>query len=274
MVALLVTLGVLACGGGFPRWESPCAGEYPYWFGTPVGREFHMAFDSRLDVGFEETAQLVLTLRNTRPYRQSISMGYIPTTSFLVTTPDCELVWHYPLSQLLPVVQMHFEPREVKRRATGWSLIDDWGEMVTPGEYLVHARMSVDAVYVLGDCYSDWDPTLNINLVKFRRGRVDEQQLRAARPEYPPVPAEPCDSEASSVDMAHIDQLIDKHQSILQTNVSSEVLGAHLLDENRLSTGALGIRIVIERLPEEFWPRDLPKCFEGVPVQVVVRPDS
>ena len=276
--ALLVAQGVLGCGANGEEAESPCADELRDWFGNPVGEAFHAAFYSNLDVDIGETAKLTLTLRNIKPYRQTIMTGFIPYTSFFVTTPDCELVWHSPLIKAMPIIHLPFERWEEKRPDREWSLIDDWGEMVPLGEYLVHVAMPVDGVYARDDYHYDVDYSIKPELMVFKRVRVGENELRAARPEHPPAPAEPCDAGGVSVDMAYIDRVIDENRSTLKDFANSAlhpaILGAQLLDENRRPTGALGIRVVTWPPSEWDEPVVVPKCLEGVSVQVVVRPDE
>ncbi len=83
---------------------------------------------------------------------------------------------------------------------------------------------------------------------------------------------------------AHVRQVMEEHSELLVEwdRSAFKVFEADLLDENRLSTGRRGIR-VIQHVPP--WAsralmrkdsplRSLPSCLGGVPVQLVVRPDE
>ncbi len=238
-----------------------------------------MAFASRLDVDFGETAGLTLSLRNARSYPQSISTGYSPIVGFSVTTPDCELVWESPVFRLLPMVHLAFEPREEKDFVDEWSFVDDWGELVPPGDYVVHTNMVIHGVVVPGFIapelfytgnLADWDA----RLLRFRRIHVGEEQLSAVRFEHPPTTVDPsaCGDPA---DETYIRQVMDKYEDTLQIkDFLYGVRDAYLLDENRRPTEVRGIRVVVQSLPQDSSARNLPKCLDGVPVQVVVRPDD
>ena len=241
-----------------------------------VSEEFQNRYSSRLDVDIGETALLTLTMRNTQRYGQGFDAGYIPPFWFVVTTLDCRTVWQSPHGFLAPTIHIRFAPHETKRFAGEWSLIDDWGELVPPGYYHVYGGMKVD-----GDP-TDREDHPNAQLAVRKTVWVGSAQLRAARPRHPPVLPHPCIiSGGGPVYEAHVRQVMEEHSELLVEwdRSAFKVFEADLLDENRLSTGRRGIRVV-EHFPAWAPPwkdsplRKLPGCLDGVPVQVVVRPDE
>ena len=69
-----------------------------------------------------------------------------------------------------------------------------------------------------------------------------------------------------------------RHSDVLKEwrRLGADVVDADILDENRVSTGRRGIRVVTsipqERMSEDSPLRNLPECLDGVPVQSVVWP--
>lgn len=273
-VLLVMTLGAMACAD--PRDPGRCIGSSPdeddrFWFGAQPSREFHRLYSSRLDVVLGEAARLTIVVQNTHNYNQVLNTGLAPPASFVVTEPDCQVVWHSPLNQLLPRYQLEFEPHEVKGFSGEWSLTDNWGESIPSGTYFVYGIMVADEK-------SDAEYPQHTRLVVAETVDVGETHIGAARPGHPPTPldASACGEPASE---ARIHRAMEDHSEMLEEwgRWAVWVLAADLLDESRMSTGRRGIRVV-HVLPRDVLEdsplRNLPECLDGVPVQLVVRPDD
>ena len=107
---------------------------------------------------------------------------------------------------------------------------------------------------------------------------VDEVRINTTRPSHPPtsVNVSACGEPASD---ARVHQVMEGHSEMLEEwgHWAVWVLAADLLDDSRMSTGRRGIRVV-HVLPQNVLAdsplRNLPECLDGVPVQLVVRPDD
>ena len=289
---VVMALGMVGCADE----ENPCfrkpasPGDDTVWFESPVGESFHGYLASRLDVEIGETAWMTMRVMNTWSHPRIIGTEYGPREVWTVTTPECEPVWTWP--PMLPLYRdragMYLPPGGSSESSIEWSFVDDWGEIVPPGEYLVHSAMVVD-----------WGPNSEpgtaaglrklwlerhgeyADFVKFRRVHITGEVLRAARPEHPPVSVDPSAC-GGPVDEQYARWVAHEHGhrlQIVRKEVVHGIIGARLLDERRLPTGPFGIRYVVYgsllgRAPDNSpMMRALPKCLEGVAVQVVVIPD-
>ena len=240
-------------------------GSIPCIWGKQLSGEFNRDFSSRLDSDFGETVSLTMELKNISTGPRTIESGLIPIARVTVTTLHCEPVWQSPFGgQFLPAFDLDFEPGEVMRFGAEWSLIDDWGEMVPPGDYF--AYVEIPATYPPGS-----DELTDHGV--FKRIVVTEEHIRAARPAHPPAPVDPSAC-GVPVSEKHARVVMQKHRKSFDTDM---ILAANLLDENRQPTGAFGIREVAH-YPPSFWglptEKRLPDCLDGVPTQLVLRPDE
>ena len=280
VMALGVVTMVAATRTGGP---SRCIESSKYEDGRPrfdanqVDESFHKLLSSRLDVTVGDTALLVVTVRNTQNRSQTLAVGLFPPIRFIVTTPDCGVVWTSPRYQLLAGIDLHFAPHEEERLGGTWSLTDNWGELVSPGYYYVYGIMDVD-----GDPTDADEESVEAQLVVSKTVKVSRAQLRIVRIGHPPTPAHPCMSGSGLVYEAHVRQVMERRSDVLKEwrRWSEGVLAADILDEDRMPTGRRGIRVVKyapaekpEPLSEDPALRNLPDCLDGVPVQLVVRTD-
>ncbi len=271
---VVMALGAVACAD--PSLQARCFGSSPDegvnpTFAPQPNREFHRLFSSRLDVVLWETARLTIVVQNTQDYNQVLNTGLVPPANFLVIEPDCRLVWHSPRAQLLPSYQLEFEPHEVKGFSGEWSLIDDWGALISPGDYIVYGSMAADV-------RSDAETSRHAQLVVSAVVEVDEARIGAARPAHPPTPLDPSACGPEPASEARVHKVMEEHSETLREwdRWAVRVLAADLLDESRMSTGRRGIRVVswpLENMPGDSPLHSLPECLDGVPVQLVVRPD-
>ena len=276
-VLLVMTLGAMACAD--PRDPGRCIGstipDGGYWFPfqvfrTQASEELHQRYPSDISVDLGEDTYLVMELRNAQSYGQTLVARAAPLPIFVVTTPDCLEVWRSPVNNYSARFELDFEPHETKVLGASWSLTDNWGEMVPPGEYYAYGIVDVE----------EGSTGVRVQLVAASIVDLEETHLRAVRPGNLPVPAQAsaCEGPASE---ARVRRVIDEDSEMLSEwqRWSIEVLIADILDENRVSTGRRGIRVV-EHVPPWAPPWEdspfekLPECLEGVPVQVVVRPDE
>ena len=233
---VVMAMGVVASYSGGPI---PCIDRLAYedgrrWFGFDYGlveEDFHRLYTSRLDVDIGETAWLTMTVQNASRYRgREFTAGLLPSARFAVATSDCRLVWSSPHNFLLSFAFMSFGPHEAKEFAREWSLIDEWGQLVSPGYYHMYGVMDV---VERGAGFPD------AHLVVHKTVRIGSAQLRAARPRYPPVL--PSSFACSwSAGETHIRWAMQEYSETLDRR--SKVLAADILDENRMSTGRRGIR--------------------------------
>ena len=270
----VVTMAVAAPTGG----PDHCIESLRYEDGRPrfdtnqVSEEFHQLFSTRSNVTIGETVRLTMTVRNTQDRRQTLRLGMGPTF-LLVTTPDCRVVWLHPRGVILAGGDLHFSPHGEIRAARTWSLTDSLGELVSPGYYYVYVILKVD-----GDP-TDGREFTRADLVVSETVWVSEAQLRAVNIMHPPTPAHPCIvSGGGPVYEAYVRQVMERRSDLLKEwrRLGAEVVDADILDENRVSTGRRGIRVVTwtpqERMSEDSPLRNLPECLDGVPVQSVVWP--
>ena len=273
-------LGVMACRDAGRLEENPCAHEDPdddlWGGGVPIEGDLRLHYVARVDVDFGKTARLVLSLRNPQPYVQAIVRN--DNMDFVVTTPECELVWwsrDITPRAVSGTVQLRFDSKEEKSFAAEWGLTDSWGEMVSPGDYLVHARMNMLGRFLERFPSPTRRHELRVVLVGFERVRIEEGQLRSGQPARTPAPWDPSASCGEPADEARILRALHEHRQIFW-GYGYEATSAYMLDENRMPTETRGIRVVAPRPPLDLDEvmEAIPDCLEGVPVQLVVMPDS
>ena len=287
ILAGLVVMGLVVMAGrdAGRLEENPCAHEDPdddLWGGwVPLEEDLRLPYVARVDVDFSKTARktarLVLSLRNPQPYVQAIVRN--DNMDFVVTTPECELVWWSrditPRAGYLNAERLYFHPKEEKSFVAKWSLTDSWGEMVSPGDYLVHARMNMLGRFLERFPSPTRRHELRVVLVGFERVRIEEGQLRSVQPARTPAPWDPSASCSEPADEARILRALHEHRQVF-LGYGYRATSAYLLDENRMPTETRGIRVVAPRPPlrlDEVMEA-IPDCLEGVPVQLVVMPGS
>ncbi len=123
---------------------------WPLDLGEPPDEAFLRAIDYSLETvsqaPYGETVQMKLTLRNVSDGPVSFYLGGRPPFDFVVSTADGEQVWHWKCAKitLLPLDSKTLEPGEELEFVGEWEQVDNRGEPVPPGVYLVRGVLSLD----------------------------------------------------------------------------------------------------------------------------------
>ena len=123
---------------------------WPLDLGEPPGEAFLRAIDYSLEVVFQapygETVQMELTLRNVSDGTVNFVLGGRPPYDFVVSTADGGQVWHWKCAKitLLPLDSKTLEPGEELEFVGEWEQVDNRGEPVPPGTYLVRGVLNLD----------------------------------------------------------------------------------------------------------------------------------
>ena len=124
--------------------------EWPLDYEEPSDETFVRAIEHSLEIvdqaPYGETVRMALRLRNVSDGPVSFSLGGRPPHDFVVSTPDGDQVWHWKCGQiiLLPLDSKTLEPGEQLELAGKWGQVDNRGEPVPPGTYLVRAVLNMD----------------------------------------------------------------------------------------------------------------------------------
>ncbi len=128
-----------------------CSGIQPWPFDEedPPGETFLRAVDYSLEVDgripYGETVQLKLTLRNVSDKPVDFLTGGRPPHDFVISTPEGEQVWHWKCGKVVeqPLDSQTIEPGEVMEFTGVWEQVDNRGEPVPPGAYLVRGVLDM-----------------------------------------------------------------------------------------------------------------------------------
>ena len=130
--------------------EVGCEGIHPWPLdlGKPPDEAFLRAIDYSLEVmsqaPYGETVRMKLTLRNVSDGMVNLVLGGRPPYDFEVSTPDGEQVWHWKCGKItnLPLDSKTLEPGEELEFVGEWEQVDNRGEPVPPGAYLVRGMLN------------------------------------------------------------------------------------------------------------------------------------
>ena len=134
-----------------------CSGisRWPLDHGEPPDEAFLRAIDYSLEAvshaSYGETVQIKLTLRNVSDKPVSFLLGGRPPHDFVVSTPDGEQVWHWKCAKVIeqPLDSKTLEPGEELELTGEWGQVDNRGEPVPPGTYLVNGLLNMEAPEML-----------------------------------------------------------------------------------------------------------------------------
>ena len=90
--------------------------------------------------------EIKLTLRNASDEPVSFVLGGRPPYDFVVSTADGGQVWHWKCAKitLLPLDSKTLEPGEGLEFVGEWEQVDNRGEPVPPGTYLVRGVLNLE----------------------------------------------------------------------------------------------------------------------------------
>ena len=129
-----------------------CGGirQWPLDLGEPPDETFLRAIDYSLELvsqaSYGETVGMKLTLRNVSDDSVSISLGGRPPYDFVVSTPDGEQVWHWKCAKIVlqPLDHKTLETGEALEFVGEWDQVDNRGEPVPPGTYMVQGVLDLE----------------------------------------------------------------------------------------------------------------------------------
>ena len=116
----------------------------------PPGEEFLRAIEYSLEMkdraSHGETVWMTLTLRNVSDEPVSFYTGGRSPHDFVVSTPDGEQVWHWKCAKIIqqPLDSQTLGPGEEMDFIGEWEQVDNRGEPVPPGTYLVRGVLDMD----------------------------------------------------------------------------------------------------------------------------------
>ena len=129
-----------------------CSGVSPWPLddANPPSEPFVRAVDYSLEVGdraaYGETVSMKLTLRNVSDGPVEFLTGGRPPHDFVVSTPDGEQVWHWKCAKTIlhPLDSQTLLPGEEMEFTGEWGQVDNRGEPVPPGTYLVRGVLDME----------------------------------------------------------------------------------------------------------------------------------
>ena len=131
--------------------EVGCEGIHPWPLdlGEPPDEAFLRAVDYSLEVApqasYGETVEIKLILRNVSDEPVRLVLGGRPPFDFEVSTPGGEQVWHWKCAKIThqPLDSKTLEPGEELEFVGEWEQVDNRGEPVPPGTYLMRGVLNV-----------------------------------------------------------------------------------------------------------------------------------
>ena len=162
-----IEIGIYSLRGAREEWEAAlatldvpreaivievgCEGIHPWPpdLGEPPDEAFLRAIDYSLEVvsqaPYGETVRMKLTLRNVSDGMANLVLGGRPPYDFEVSTPDGEQVWHWKCGKIInqPLDGKTLEPGEELEFVGEWEQVDNRGEPVPPGVYLVRGGLNL-----------------------------------------------------------------------------------------------------------------------------------
>ena len=119
--------------------------------GRAPGEEFLDAMDYSLEAAstapYGHTVLLKLTLRNTSDEPVQFFTGGRPPQDFIITTADGEEVWNWLCARirLLPLDGRMLQPSEELEFVGEWEQVDNRGEPVPAGDYLIRGVLRMES---------------------------------------------------------------------------------------------------------------------------------
>ena len=122
--------------------------------GIPPSEELRRAIDYSLDVvsqaAYGETVSMTLTLRNSSDAPMQFDTGG-SLHDFVVATVHGQEVWHWRCGKVFPaiLVERNLEPGEELVLVNEWEQMNNWGEPVPAGTYLIRGMLIFEPAGIL-----------------------------------------------------------------------------------------------------------------------------
>ena len=129
----------------------PGISSWPLDHGNPPDEAFDHAIDYSLEVldraSYGETVQMKLRLQNVSDEPVSFYLGGRPPHDFVISTPSGEQIWHWKCARItLSVLDIEtLEPGGELEFVGEWEQVDNRGEPIPPGTYLVSGVLDMEA---------------------------------------------------------------------------------------------------------------------------------
>ena len=123
-------------------------------YGIPPSEELRRAIDYSLDVvsqaEYGETVSMTLTLRNSSDPPVQFDTGSAPH-DFVVATVHGQEVWHWRCGKTFQAILRHIklEPGEELVLVNEWEQMNNWGEPVPAGTYLIRGMLIFEPAGIL-----------------------------------------------------------------------------------------------------------------------------
>ena len=123
-------------------------------FGAAPSEELRRAIDHTLEVvsqaDYGETVSMKLTLKNSSDQPVQFYTGSSPH-DFVVATVNDQEVWHWRCGKTFQMImrEINLEPGEELVLAGEWEQMDNWGEPVPAGTYLIRGMLIMDPAGIL-----------------------------------------------------------------------------------------------------------------------------
>ena len=136
--------------------EVGCQGGAPWRieYGTDPSEELRRAIAYSLEVvsqaDYGETVPMKLTLKNSSDAQVRFYTGSLPH-DFVVATVHGQEVWHWRCGKIFPavLVERNLGPGEELVLVGKWEQMNNWGEPVPPGTYLIRGMLILSPAGIL-----------------------------------------------------------------------------------------------------------------------------
>ena len=132
----------VGCRAGY-EWSPEDPREDPAAEGTLGSVELWL--EAPTQAAYGETVRLQQTLKNVGDDQLTVRTGIAPE-NFIITTPDGLMVWRWGCGKIVPLIStgLVLEPGRVARYSGEWEQVDNRGEPVPAGTYVVYGTYSGD----------------------------------------------------------------------------------------------------------------------------------
>jgi hypothetical protein len=134
VVLMLMLIGFEGCTGEGMNREEPNTQARIFWLDAPA--------EARLG----QTVPLKLTWKNVTDRPVKLALSGRPAYDFVVTTPDGREIWRWRHGQAtLQILEIKtLNPGEELKGTADWQQVNNAGQPVPPGRYLVRGFLNID----------------------------------------------------------------------------------------------------------------------------------